>query len=95
LEAFAEVDFPGGERVLGAADAGGLGPERQAVVRCGVLGFGEGLLISTVNVSYAPSAATYASWRCCRSQCTLPVDGLRPLRAPDAVNLDDDDGGEE
>ena len=24
-----------------------------------------------------------------------PVDGLRPLRDPDAVNLDDDDGGEE
>jgi hypothetical protein len=24
-----------------------------------------------------------------------PVDRLRPLRDPDAVNLDDDDGGEE
>ncbi|MDQ1020858.1 hypothetical protein QFZ43_007407 [Streptomyces afghaniensis] len=24
-----------------------------------------------------------------------PVDGLRPLRDPDAVNLDDDDDGED
>ncbi|MGN5392496.1 hypothetical protein [Streptomyces sp. JL7001] len=24
-----------------------------------------------------------------------PIDGLRPLRDPDAVNLDDDDDGED
>lgn len=36
LEAVAEVGFLGCQWVVGAADAGGFGPDRQAVVRGGV-----------------------------------------------------------
>lgn len=42
LEPFAQVDLFGAERVLGPADADGFGPQRQAVVLVGLLGFGEG-----------------------------------------------------
>jgi hypothetical protein len=41
LEAFAKVGFLGRQRVVGVPDTDGLGPDRQAVVRGGPLGFCE------------------------------------------------------
>jgi hypothetical protein len=40
-EAFAKVGFLGRQRVVGVPDTDGLGPDRQVVVRGGLLGFCE------------------------------------------------------